>query len=314
MSEYQPSEYEIDAYGRMLAGTKFGTSILGTVLLTVQVLMVLLVSFIILVASSADTCIDIWGYYRVLYHGGPTGKSYVEASAARFEADQTIDLIGDALVSIAIATGDVLMLWRCLVIWSGRRWVVIFPGLTCLGSITCNAAFIARSKTGPYTVANAERLGRTLLASISLGVAANIMITLLILLRLALTWKATRDAFPDRKPPRMYSDVAAILIESAAPLAIFGISMVVARAIRTAPKPESLVEKGKMNIAHEVIAWLYYGFCALSPQMIIFRVTTGQSWKGVYETSNDVGSPSQPIQFASTPTSGSAELETKHIV
>jgi hypothetical protein len=37
---------------------------------------------------------------------------------------------------------------------------------------------------------------------------------------------------------------------------------------------------------------------ALAPQMIIFRVTTGKSWKNTAETMDGMAAFSQPIQFA----------------
>ncbi|KAH6904059.1 hypothetical protein BKA70DRAFT_1509471 [Coprinopsis sp. MPI-PUGE-AT-0042] len=320
MVGYRPSEGEIDAYGSMLAATYFSGTLIGGALMTVQWLMVVwglfiftgtskdirqgrlyfvLISYLILLTSSAGTCIDIWMNYRVLYNGGPTGKSYLRANATNFTMNKTSNLISDALIAVAIASGDILMLWRCLVLWRDKVWAVVPPSLACIGAVACNIIYLFWVFSDTPSVSNAEHANKALVASISLGVAGNIMITLLILLRLALTWLHNRQAFPERKAPRLYSSVAATLIESAAPLAVFGICLVVAAGIRTSPnKSFSLAQQGRINAFYEVSSWLYYGFCALSPQMIIFRVTTGKLWKNGSEGTSDVAPLSQPIRFA----------------
>jgi hypothetical protein len=156
---------------------------------------------------------------------------------------------------------------------------------------------------------------RAIIASASLGVATNIMVTLLILLRLAITWFNIRKTLPSRKKaPPMYTDVTIILVESAAPLALFGICFITSTAINYLRPPNTLLEAGKSTVVAAVFDWLYYLFCvscdekfgchflidfqALSPQMIIFRVTTGHSWRNMAESEGGTVTFSRPIQFA----------------
>jgi hypothetical protein len=144
-------------------------------------------------------------------------------------------------------------------------------------------------------------------------------VTALILFKLIRTKIVTLKALPDRKSPRMYADAMGIIVEAAAPLAFFGICLIVVLGVHFVSPPKKLYENAKLNVVTNVFSVLYYSFCvstllksvllvwlkiqcsqALSPQMIIFRVTTGQSWKDAAESRKSHGTFSQPIQFTHT--------------
>ncbi|TEB06260.1 hypothetical protein FA13DRAFT_1723068 [Coprinellus micaceus] len=78
------------------------------------------------------------------------------------------------------------------------------------------------------------------------------------------------------KTSSMYTGVLAILIESALPFTIIGIGYAIIMAV-TQPYQDDVLKK---EFANYVFSALYFSFAALSPQMIIFRVTTGRSWTG----------------------------------
>ncbi|KAJ2917946.1 hypothetical protein MD484_g2434, partial [Candolleomyces efflorescens] len=90
---------------------------------------------------------------------------------------------------------------------------------------------------------------------------------------------------------RVYTGVVAILVESAAPLTVFGIIAAILQQLNahTITSPE-------FYACNTLFSGLFYSFCALSPQMIIFRVTTGRSFTK-FPTTQD-GVLSNPIQFA----------------
>lgn len=69
----------------------------------------LLIGCVILATFSAQTFIDIWLNYDVLVHGGPDGKSYLEANSMMAQNNTTALLVGDVVLLIAIAAGDILM-------------------------------------------------------------------------------------------------------------------------------------------------------------------------------------------------------------
>jgi hypothetical protein len=149
MSTYVPSEAEREAFGITISTAKFWVTILGSALLctvlsssstqgfpltsspaATQMFMVLyglsvflvtpkdqrkgrvrfiIISWIILLTSGVDTMIDIWQNSRILLTGGPTGVSYLRAIPAQFLRSQVTSITGDALICVAIITGDVLM-------------------------------------------------------------------------------------------------------------------------------------------------------------------------------------------------------------
>ncbi|KAH6912274.1 hypothetical protein BKA70DRAFT_1398244 [Coprinopsis sp. MPI-PUGE-AT-0042] len=314
MAEYEPSMGEENAYGTMLASSVFGNSILSCALFGIQFFMCLsslsaylrrseesrkghfryiLIGGVILVTFSIDLVFDIWQLFRVLFTGGPEPSSYSLVYIQDEVTNIAVIIAGDAMLGVTIAVGDILMLRRCLILWSHQKWVVLLPSLTCIGAIVSYITYLVLSQ-------DTDKQSRAVVASVSLSVATNVMVTLLILLRLRMTWLRTSKAFPDRKTPRVYLDTAGILIESAAPLTVFGIWVIIMTALNYWYAPEGLVARGRLSVANDASLCLYYSFCALSPQMIIYRVANGRSWKDVAETMDGGANISQPIRFART--------------
>ncbi|KAH6912356.1 hypothetical protein BKA70DRAFT_1398279 [Coprinopsis sp. MPI-PUGE-AT-0042] len=315
MSAYMPSEAEREAYGITVSTTKFWVAILGSALLSIQIFMVvyglsvflgtprdqrkgrlrfIIISWIILLASGSDVMIDLWDISSILLAGGPSGISYLKAISAQYMIGQKVTIASDALLCVAIAVGDMLMLWRCLVLWKNKKWVVVLPIAVFLGSIVGYILLLVPEGPKPLL----RRADIAIIASASLSVSMNIMVTFLILLKLGRTWLEVSRAFPERSRPNMYSDVMVIVVESALPLAVLGVFSIIAVSIETLHLPERPVERAKVKVVREVSGWLYYSFCALAPQMIIFRVTTGKTWKNAAETMDGMAAFSQPIQFA----------------
>lgn len=146
-----------------------------------------------------------------------------------------------------------------------------------------------------------------------LTIAMNVMVTALISLRLLVTSRSIGKLMPSRGTS-YYAGVIAVLIEAALPLTFFGlgyaISLVVDAGITTA-------SVSRWQIVNGLFAALYFTFVvsdwtsfdefwdnmlipvsvkAISPQMIIFRVTTGRSW---LKSPNARTEPMSNIAFAS---------------
>ncbi|KAH6907523.1 hypothetical protein BKA70DRAFT_1283251 [Coprinopsis sp. MPI-PUGE-AT-0042] len=320
MSEFHPhSDKEMNTYGGMLAASIFGNTVLSTSLLVIQMVLVLygvsrffaspkdrrkgrlrfiIISCLMLAMCAIDRVFDSWNDFLVLYTGGPDGISYLQAYGA-LGVDWRWQPIGDAFLSAAIVLGEILMLWRCLVLWTDRKWVVLFPFLVFLGSTTSDIAYIVGNIT-----ANVGLRSTVALTAAILRVALNIMITFLIVLRVMRARSRTAKAFPNQKPPRWYSGVAALVVESAAPLAIFGICFIALKGTILSESPRQIqsgriLQRGRHNIATDVTSAFYYAFCTLSPQMIIVRVTRGKAWDSkVVEATDEGENLSQPIRFA----------------
>ena len=124
----------------------------------------------------------------------------------------------------------------------------------------------------PYRYVNRPRV-RAIIASAALGVATNVMVTSLILIRLAMTWLTIRKSFPDRKTPHIYTDIAAILVESAAPLAVFGICFITTTAINYLNPPNTIDQAGKSMVLSSMFDWLYYSFCVSDISLSLLLLT-----------------------------------------
>ena len=76
-----------------------------------------IISCTILFTSSISIALDAYGGYRVLYLGGPDGKSYIQSNAASWGKSSASTLIGDAMGWVTIVQGDVLMVrpWNVVV-------------------------------------------------------------------------------------------------------------------------------------------------------------------------------------------------------
>jgi len=88
----------------------------------------------------------------------------------------------------------------------------------------------------------------------------NMMVTGLILFRLLEVWLVRRKAFSGQKS-YMYSNVAAVVVESAAPLALCGIVFIATTAIWFYKPPADLRRQADVVFIKEVFNWLYYSFC-----------------------------------------------------
>ena len=70
---------------------------------------IVLTSIPILITSSTDTIFDIFMIFRILFNGGPDGKSYIVAFINDFAINKNLYLAGDAVSVVTIAIGDILM-------------------------------------------------------------------------------------------------------------------------------------------------------------------------------------------------------------
>ncbi|RXW20662.1 hypothetical protein EST38_g5174 [Candolleomyces aberdarensis] len=130
-------------------------------------------------------------------------------------------------------------------------------------------------------------------ASTLLTVSTNIIATTLITIRLLRARRTLAKLLPSADV-RVYTGVIAILIESAAPLTIFGIIL---SAISLGRVSGAIANNsGGIIVCSILFEGLFNSFCKLSPHMIIFRVTTGRSFTH-FPSAKD-GVVTNPIQFA----------------
>ncbi|KAH6907427.1 hypothetical protein BKA70DRAFT_1104685 [Coprinopsis sp. MPI-PUGE-AT-0042] len=313
MSATTPSTEEIDSYGNSAARSHYAANSLSFIQFGVQLFMVvyglslfletpkssrkgrgrfILLSIAIILTSAVSTALDARNVFRNLYEGGPTGIEYIAVWRQGYEATNVAaGIAGDTMLVTNIALGDMLLLWRCFILWKDRKWVIIIPALTCVVSIIFGViAIVPGSRPG-------LPVGLTPAISTTLSVAMNVMVTTLILHRLLRVRRDMLKLFPEREMPVLYSGIVTILIESAVPLAFFGVCFVMATFVLLYRQMRLQVAARVYSFA-EVTSTLYYAFASISPLMIIFRVTTGRSFKSGSDSHAGTAAFSQPIQFA----------------
>lgn len=69
----------------------------------------ILIGCLILATSTIDVVLDIWRAFRVSFLGGPSGRAYLEAGSEVWLENSKWLLVGDVMLCITIAAGDLLM-------------------------------------------------------------------------------------------------------------------------------------------------------------------------------------------------------------
>ncbi|KAH6912327.1 hypothetical protein BKA70DRAFT_1267208 [Coprinopsis sp. MPI-PUGE-AT-0042] len=212
MTTYQPTEAEWNAYGKVFATSRFGSRVVSAALWGIQAFMAadgfsaylkipkegrkghlhfVTFSCILLAVSSTSLVLDIWVVFNNLFKAGPNGRSYIEVFRQDSENNalmRRVLIVCGAMGDLTVVAGDILLLWRCFMMWSNRQWVTILPLFACAGSIVSRIAgwIIVRSKR--YLLAGA--LVEVSMVAESLSVSMNVMVTGLILFRLWRAWLA----------------------------------------------------------------------------------------------------------------------------
>ncbi|RXW12436.1 hypothetical protein EST38_g13420 [Candolleomyces aberdarensis] len=220
------------------------------------------VSFAITTLSALTASLDMADYFQILFKS-TSPRHWIELLGGSQQA--RLHLAGGTSLGVVIVIGDALLVYRCYIVCVEYWWVTILPMMTSLSG---------------------------LVASTLLTVSTNIIVTTLITIRLLRARRTLAKLLPSADV-RVYTGVIAILIESAAPLAIFGIMAAVAAVGVYYIQRKS--SEGSMVCLY-VFQGLFYSFCGLSPHMIIFRVTTGRSFTKFPSVKDGV--VTNPIQFA----------------
>ncbi|KAJ7287015.1 hypothetical protein C8J57DRAFT_1049780 [Mycena rebaudengoi] len=180
-----------------------------------------------------------------------------------------VNVIFYATLFLLTFLSDLLVLWRCWVIWaaSGNQIlayvVTAFPALLLVGSFVMGTLWTLQSSKPTLSMYSAlPQAYGTAYYSISLG--ANVIITVLIIGRLV----AYRKSFVESVAPelaRHYISLAAVFVESAALYSVFAILFLVTYAVND---PTNQIWLGVASGAQQ-IANLF----------IIYRLAEGNAWR-----------------------------------
>ncbi|TFK24334.1 hypothetical protein FA15DRAFT_704665 [Coprinopsis marcescibilis] len=174
--------------------------------------------------------------------------------------------------------GDGLMVWRCYIVWSVKRWVVIFPLIAYLASLSLGIVYISEAYPGMSSESPSDTYN-FVAAYFSSVALVSVLTTSLIAFRLIrMKWKIRNVASVSSGISSAYNRALVLVIESALPFTTFGILAAVCAA--------GARESDILAQAFFLIAPIWIWTCALAPQLIIYRVTTGRSWVTDPATSN----------------------------
>ncbi|KAJ7929590.1 hypothetical protein B0H13DRAFT_1596114 [Mycena leptocephala] len=210
------------------------------------------------------------------YPGGPWQFFLDTQSAA-------VDVIFFATLFLLTFLSDLLVLWRCWVIWSASgstklAWgVITFPIILLLASFGMGTLWTLESSQPTLSMYSALPLAYgTSYYAISLS--ANIILTLLIIGRLVSYRRTLIQSLP-AESANHYISLAAVIIESAALYSVFAILFLITYAVN--------------NPTNQV--WLAVASACqqIANLLIIYRLADGSAWK------KDMLSTQTAIQFKS---------------
>jgi len=178
-----------------------------------------------------------------------------------------INVIFYATLFVLTFLSDLLLLWRCWVIWTGSGRmiayaVISFPALCTLASFAMGTLWtLQSSQPGLSLYSKLPMAFGTSYYIISLSI--NIMLTILITIRLLMYRRIVAASLsPDHA--KHYLSLAAILFESAALYSVLAIMFIVTYAINN---PLNQIFLGVASSAQQIAGYL-----------IIYRLADGRAW------------------------------------
>ncbi|TFK24365.1 hypothetical protein FA15DRAFT_641244 [Coprinopsis marcescibilis] len=217
----------------------------------------LLASFVLCSLGLISAVCNNWTAYHIV---SAVGFNLEDLSPAVPFYSSTSTIVAAASFWFSVLIGDALLIYRTYIIWNYK--VIVFPCLAYLAML----ALMIRTFIPVELLLNLAN-APYLMTITCLKLGSNIYITAAISLRLIRMRKALKSTILS-SDTKVYLGVVAILIESAAPVVLFGIIYAC-----TVPLRGDVPYK-----VYGVAALAYNFFVEMAPQWIIFRVATGRSW------------------------------------
>ncbi|KZT68638.1 hypothetical protein DAEQUDRAFT_711677 [Daedalea quercina L-15889] len=190
------------------------------------------------------------------FPGGPNGYE-----TEMFEIP--VDELGNAVFMIGQWVMDLLLVWRCMVIYGTcskavQRLVTTLIWLLWLASLALGIVYLIQSrKSSLFSAANFT------LASACMSLAINIVVTVLIAGRLLLFRRRIKNVLGS-KHVTQYANIAAVLIESASMYTCFLLVFVVTLS----------VNNPVVNVFTQCVGQVQ----TVSSFLIIYRIASGSGW------------------------------------
>ncbi|KAI0630795.1 hypothetical protein C8Q77DRAFT_1062802 [Trametes polyzona] len=181
-----------------------------------------------------------------------------------------VNMAKDYLYITTLFLGDIVIVWRLYVVWGKNVYVAIIPALMCLGELADGWASISQWLAPTQNFTAMANLG-TAMYSLSLG--TNIILTLVIVARIWLVSRRTRQALGVESGS--YQRVLLLLIESGALIAA---AKVVEFVLYQIEPDDGLSGINAIEIVYECMPQI----TGLAPTCIIFAVNKGYTHKDEY--------------------------------
>ncbi|TCD67459.1 hypothetical protein EIP91_012376 [Steccherinum ochraceum] len=193
------------------------------------------------------------------YPGGPLAFLGIE-----FSIWQNILSLASLISGNVLA--DILLLWRCYVIWAatmGKRafLVMVIPTLLLLASIatSCLFAYETVSPSGFFSKITANFA----LPYFALSLSLNILLTIMIVFKMSIQKLKGRAIFGEQYG-RHYTSISTMFIESAALYCLFSILLLITYAMN--------------HPINQIWLGISPSIQMLSSYLIIYRVVQGRAW------------------------------------
>ncbi|KAI0654421.1 hypothetical protein C8Q70DRAFT_1087524 [Cubamyces menziesii] len=208
-------------------------------------------------------------------------------------ANETKPLVGaDILISLTDLIGDVVLVYRCWVIWERNYWIIILPLLTAIAGFSCIAEVVhlvvTLDPTAPVAPPALVPLG---FAGYSLPLVTNVLTTLFIVIRLLHTARAADARYGGRMvgTARAAQTAVAIIVESGALYLAAQLVLVVLFVLG--------------HPAQAIVAVMAVQIYGIAPTLIVLRVALGIS-----SDFSTRGAPAKPAAAAALGTEHCADI------
>lgn len=209
------------------------------------------------------------------FPGGPEAYALFRYSSVLWVTPNTVFILANWLA-------DGLLLYRCRIIWIPHTWILIFPGIMYLGSISM----------GIMTIFQASQPDSSLWATVtvsfalpyfSLSAALNTILTLLICGRLIVHQRRLNQNMGSKASSLPYSNIVMMLIESCAIYAVSSLIFIGTYASNNVASATFLPILSQTQIIAPLLIisrvarqrdWIANSEAARTPSSAVFRSTT----------------------------------------
>jgi len=229
-----------------------------------------------------------------------TNPSDTPSQIAREHSSMMINVMSQVCTTLIPWVGDILMLYRVMVVWNYRWWLLTLPIPVYLARIAMSIPLlIIDTDTNPNAATKTRLYGNIFYG---LCVALNIMVSFLITLRLV-TMRKKLEVALGRLHASFYTSVFTILVESGAFFTLWGIVYVAARS--------------QDHWSQDVFLQPYSYIISITRMLIVLRMAQNRAWSKDIVTAASTGimdwqvSSTHSIPLHDAPPPPSTKLKVK---